>query len=81
MTDIILRCNGTIDEFTGDGILVFFGAPRTISDHSLRAVICALEMQEAMKELNAENLKQGFPELQMGIVHDLPFASVKVKFQ
>jgi len=67
MTDIILHRNGTIDEFTGDGILVFFGAPRAVPDHSLRAATCAPEMQEAMKELNAENLKQGFPELQMGI--------------
>jgi sigma-B regulation protein RsbU (phosphoserine phosphatase) len=67
MTDIILQCNGTIDEFTGDGILVFFGAPRPMEDHSLCAVTCALEMQEAMKELNSENLKLGFPKLQMGI--------------
>jgi sigma-B regulation protein RsbU (phosphoserine phosphatase) len=67
MTDIILSCNGTIDEFTGDGILVFFGAPRTMQDHSLRAVICALEMQRSMEELNRENLELGFPELQMGI--------------
>ncbi|MFC1835981.1 adenylate/guanylate cyclase domain-containing protein, partial [Thermodesulfobacteriota bacterium] len=29
MTDIILHHGGTIDEFTGDGILVFFGAPRS----------------------------------------------------
>jgi len=67
MTDIILRYNGTIDEFTGDGILVFFGAPRVMQDHSLRAASCALEMQQAMRALNLENLKQGFPELQMGI--------------
>jgi adenylate cyclase len=67
MTDIILRHQGTIDEFTGDGILVFFGAPRVLPDHSLRAVACALEMQEAMTQLNRDNLKLGFPELRMGI--------------
>ncbi|MBI5250683.1 MAG: HAMP domain-containing protein [Desulfomonile tiedjei] len=67
MTDIIMKHRGTIDEFTGDGILVFFGAPRVLPDHSLRAVVCALEMQSAMRELNIENLRLGFPELQMGI--------------
>ncbi len=67
MTDIILTHQGTIDEFTGDGILVFFGAPRVLPDHSLRAVACALEMQEAMKRLNQENVALGFPELRMGI--------------
>jgi adenylate cyclase len=67
MTDIILSHQGTIDEFTGDGILVFFGAPRVLPDHSLRAVACALEMQEAMTHLNRENVKLGFPDLRMGI--------------
>ncbi|MGC8660231.1 MAG: adenylate/guanylate cyclase domain-containing protein [Desulfomonilaceae bacterium] len=67
MTDIILRHSGTIDEFTGDGILVFFGAPRKFSDHSRRAVLCAIEMQRAMKPLNEENVKIGLPELSMGI--------------
>ncbi|MGA8830827.1 MAG: adenylate/guanylate cyclase domain-containing protein [Desulfomonilaceae bacterium] len=67
MTDIILRYSGTIDEFTGDGILVFFGAPRQFSDHSRRAVLCAIEMQKAMKALNEDNIKLGLPELSMGI--------------
>jgi sigma-B regulation protein RsbU (phosphoserine phosphatase) len=67
MTDIIVSHEGTIDEFTGDGILVFFGAPRLLSDHTRRAVLCALEMQESMKELNNENLSMGLPRLEMGI--------------
>lgn len=67
MTDVIIKYEGTIDEFTGDGILVFFGAPRLISDHARRAVMCALEMQEAMRALNAANTEVGLPELQMGI--------------
>ncbi len=67
MTDIILRYSGTIDEFTGDGILVFFGAPRQFSDHTRRAVLCAIEMQRAMKALNEDNIKLGLPELSMGI--------------
>ena len=57
----------TIDEFTGDGILVFFGAPREFSDHTRRAVLCAIEMQGAMKSLNEDNIKLGLPELSMGI--------------
>jgi len=67
MIPVILRHEGTVDEFTGDGILVFFGAPRLLPDHPTRAVACALEMQESMQELNKENLRLGFPELEMGI--------------
>ncbi len=67
MTDVIFHHGGTIDEFTGDGILVFFGAPKTITDHALVSVICALEMQEALKKLNMENSLVNLPELRMGI--------------
>ena len=67
MTDIIMKHGGTIDEFTGDGILVFFGAPTFVPDHCKRAVACALEMQKAMEGLNRGNLRLGLPELQMGI--------------
>jgi len=67
MVDIIMRHEGTIDEFTGDGILVFFGAPRLIPDQTDRALACALEMQGSMKELNEENLRLGLPQLEMGI--------------
>jgi adenylate cyclase len=67
MTDIIMKHGGTIDEFTGDGILVFFGAPTLVPDHCMRAVACALEMQSAMVGVNRSNLLLGLPELQMGI--------------
>lgn len=67
MTDTIIRNEGTIDEFTGDGILVFFGAPRKLPDHARRAVVCGLEMQEALTELNQEFDEIGLPRLHMGI--------------
>jgi len=67
MINVIMRHEGTIDEFTGDGILVFFGAPRAMPDAAKRAVSCALDMQKAMPELNTENVALGLPELRMGI--------------
>lgn len=67
MTDVIVRHEGTIDEFTGDGILVFFGAPKPSPDHKIMAMACALNMQEALEELNADNALNGWPELRMGI--------------
>jgi class 3 adenylate cyclase len=67
MVPIIMRHGGTIDEYTGDGILVFFGAPRLLPDHSSRAVVCALEMQESMKEINKENQRLGLTQVEMGI--------------
>jgi len=67
MTDIILRHQGTIDEFIGDAIFVIFGAPIHQEDHATRAVACALSMQLAMDEVNAYTQQEGLPVLAMGI--------------
>jgi class 3 adenylate cyclase len=61
MVHIIMDHDGTIDEFTGDGILAFFGAPREVPDSQVCAVRCACAMQEAMADLNRE-LEQMLPE-------------------
>ncbi|HNL74227.1 MAG TPA: adenylate/guanylate cyclase domain-containing protein, partial [Leptospiraceae bacterium] len=67
MTDVILKYQGTIDEFIGDAILVIFGAPIQREDDAARAVACAIEMQLAMKEVNEKNRRDGLPEVVMGI--------------
>ena len=67
MVDIVMRYRGTINEFQGDGILAFFGAPLRAPDDPERAIACAIEMQGALAELNAEQRRLGLHELGMGI--------------
>jgi adenylate cyclase len=67
MVDIIVHYRGTVDEFQGDGILAFFGAPLAASDDPERAIACAIEMHRALVEINAEQRRLGLPELIMGI--------------
>lgn len=67
MTRIINKYGGTIDEFIGDAILVVFGAPLPLDREEARAVACAIEMLNAMPEINAWNKAQGLPEVEMGI--------------
>jgi class 3 adenylate cyclase/HAMP domain-containing protein len=67
MIAILLDYRAVIDEIVGDGILAFFGAPEPQEDHPARAVACALSMQAAMDEINAENEAEGLPRLAMGI--------------
>jgi len=67
MVEVIQRQGGTVDEIIGDAIFVLFGAPIVMPDDAQRAVRCALEMQKAMQEVNANNLKEGWPEIEMGI--------------
>ncbi len=67
MTDIILKHQGTIDEFIGDAIFVIFGAPVLRDNDAKRAVACAVEMQLAMSEVNRRCREKGYPEVQQGI--------------
>jgi adenylate cyclase len=67
MVDVVLKYNGTINEFIGDALLVIFGAPQEMPDRAQRAVACAIEMQNAMAGVNTKNRALGLPELEMGI--------------
>lgn len=67
MTRIIARYGGTIDEFIGDAILVVFGAPLKLERAEARAVACAIDMLNAMPDINAWNRAQKLPQVEMGI--------------
>ena len=61
MTDLVNRAavvvqqfGGTVDKFTGDGIMAMFGAPTALEDHAIRACLAALGVQEAAKQLARE---------------------------
>ena len=51
---VVRRYDGTVDKFTGDGIMAVFGAPIALEDHALRACMSALEMQAETAKLAAE---------------------------
>ena len=67
MSDIIIEHLGTVDEFIGDAILAIFGAPTTRHDDTVRALNCALAMQEAITEINKANLAEQLPVIGIGI--------------
>lgn len=58
----IAECHGaTVNQFVGDGIMAFFGAPEATEDrdHALRCVRMALAMQERMAELRRRWFEAG----------------------
>lgn len=48
MMDQIHKFEGTINQFTGDGVMALFGAPVAHEDHAQRAGHAALAIQSAV---------------------------------
>ena len=67
MNEIISRRGGTIDKFMGDAIMALFGLPEELPNDIEAALACAIEMQLAMREVNADNQALGMAPLYMGI--------------
>jgi class 3 adenylate cyclase len=67
MVKIATGYGGTIIEITGDSLLVIFGAPTQLSNKEQRSIACAIAMQNAMVDVNEQNIELGLPELEMGI--------------
>lgn len=75
MGALILAHEGTLERFTGDGIMVFFNDPQPLPDAAGRALQMTLQMQAAMHDLAAGWQRRGYA-LQLGIGVAMGFATI-----
>ncbi|MGV3628767.1 MAG: adenylate/guanylate cyclase domain-containing protein [Betaproteobacteria bacterium] len=59
--------HGVVDKYLGDGMMALFGAPVQYEDDAGNALNAALDMCDALDELNREFRARGLPELDIGI--------------
>jgi adenylate cyclase len=64
---VVLRYGGTVDKFTGDGIMAVFGAPVALEDHAVRACLAALGVQGEAKRLSVEVQERDGVELRLRV--------------
>ena len=60
LTDAVHRFEGTVNQYTGDGIMALFGAPIAHEDHAQRACYAALQARDQLRAFADElRLTQG----------------------
>lgn len=59
LTEPILTHGGTLDKYTGDGLVAFWGAPLATDDHADKALDAAKAMLENVREWNEKRVRQG----------------------
>jgi class 3 adenylate cyclase len=76
MGELVMSYDGTLERFTGDGMMIFFNAPIVIQDPAVRAVNMAIDMQVKMSQLGADHWRRRGYDLTMGIGIAQGFATI-----
>ena len=66
-TAVVTRYGGTVNQFTGDGLMAVFGAPLALEDHAFRACLAALGIQEAVNRLASDIHRRDAIDLQIRV--------------
>jgi adenylate cyclase len=67
MANVVFRHEGNLDKFIGDCVMAVWGPPLTHPDDPARALQAALEMMDAVDELNEKRKSQGRAPIEVGV--------------
>lgn len=67
ITGPLLKHQGTLDKYTGDGLVAFWGAPLPTAEPANQAMLAALEMVQTVHDWNRQRIAQGLPPARLRI--------------
>jgi class 3 adenylate cyclase len=73
MTHEVIKRQGIVNKFTGDGVMAVFGVPTCrldsteVAEDARSAVACALEISDRLEEMNQNWRRLGLPIIQMRV--------------
>ncbi len=69
LSNVVMKCGGTIDKFMGDGLLAHFGVTNSCPDHAMKACYCSLQLLDEIWKINCDRyiLNQIIISLGIGI--------------
>lgn len=67
LTGPVIAHNGTLDKYTGDGLVAFWGAPLPVQQHADLALDAARAIVARVRELSAQRMAQGKAALRVRI--------------
>lgn len=67
LTGPVIARQGTLDKYTGDGLVAFWGAPLPIAHHADQALDAALDIVRQVAQLSARRVLSGKPPLRVRI--------------
>jgi len=76
IVETLFKYNGLLDKFIGDGLIAIFGIPSPTGKDVEQAVLCALEMQNRVRETNPLVIDKHKVNLEVGIGINTGFAIV-----
>lgn len=67
LSEAVMQTGGTLDKYTGDGLMAFWGAPVAQEDHASRACSAALWMLRRLDEVNDWRRQSGQEPFAIGV--------------
>lgn len=67
LSQAVINTDGTLDKFTGDGFMAFWGAPDDQPDHAARALRSVPQILMRVREFNMRREAEGKPALEVGV--------------